>query len=91
MWLECEGEGLNEALRADETIPEETQTLVASLDGVYVRLDEEGVKQGRPVERPGPSTDRETPTCFKRAMVGSLSFYGAPLEEQTTPERLAVR
>jgi len=91
VWLECEGEALNEALRADETIPEETQTLVASLDGVHVRLDEEGVKQGRPIERPGPSTDRETPTCFKRAMVGSLSFYGAPLEAQTTPERLAVR
>lgn len=91
VWLECEGEGLNEAIRADEAIPEEMQTLVASLDGVHVRLDEEGVKQGRPAERPGQSTDRETPTCFKRAMVGSLSFYGAPLEEQTTPERLAVR
>ena len=24
-------------------------------------------------------------------MVGSLSFYGAPLEAQTTPERLATR
>ena len=91
VWLDSEGEDLNETLRADEVMPEETQTLVASLDGVYVRLDEEGVKQGRPVERPGPSTDRETPTCFKRAMVGSLSFYGAPLEAQTTPERLAVR
>jgi len=64
---------------------------VASLDGVQVRLDEEGVKQGRPVERPGQPTGAETPTCFKRAMVGSLSWYGAPLAEQTTPERLAVR
>jgi len=91
VWLDSEGEALNEAIRVDEAIPEETQTLVVSLDGVQVRLDEEGVKQGRPVERPGQSTDPETPTCFKRAMVGSLSFYAAPREEQTTPERLAVR
>ena len=91
VWLEFEGEELNEAIRPDEAIPEKTQALVASLDGVQVRLDEEGVKQGRPIDRPGAPTERETPTCFKRAMVGSLSFYGAPLEEQTTPPRLAAR
>ena len=91
VWLDSEGEELNEAIRPDDLIPEETQTLVTSLDGVQVRLDEEGVKQGQPIDRPGQSTGPETPTCFKRAMVGSLSFYGAPLEEQTTPERLAAR
>lgn len=91
VWLECEGEELNVAIRQEDAIPPETQTLVASMDGVHVRLDEEGVKQGRPVERPGQPVGPETPTCFKRAMVGSLSLYGAPLEEQTTPERLAVR
>ena len=98
VWLECEGEALNEAIRPEDSIPEETQTLVASLDGVHVRLNEKGVKQGRPIERPGQATGPETPTCFKRAMVGSLSLYGAPreeygapLEEETTPERLAVR
>jgi hypothetical protein len=91
VWLECEGEALNEAIRLDDSIPEETQTLVTSLDGVYVRLDEAGVKQGRPIDRPGPPTASETPTCFKRAMVGSLSFYGAALEASTPPERLATR
>ena len=91
VWLECEGEDLNAAIRQAEAIPPQTQTLVASMDGVHVRLDEEGVKQGRPVDRPGQPTGPKTPTCFKRAMVGSLSLYGAPLEEQTTPERLAVR
>ena len=91
VWLDSEEEDLNEAIRLDDAMPEEVQALVASLDGVQVRLDEAGVKQGRPIERPGQSTDRETPTCFKRAMVGSLSFYGAPLDEQTPPERLAVR
>ena len=90
VWLECEGEDLHAAIRREDAIPEETQTLVASLDGVHVRLDEPGVKQGRPVERPGQPTGPETPTCFKRAMVGSLSLYGAPREAQTTPERLAV-
>lgn len=91
VWLECEGEELNAAIRRAEAIPQETQTLVVSLDGVQVRLDEEGVKQGRPVERAGQPTGAEMPTCFKRAMVGSLSWYGAPREEQTTPQRLAVR
>ena len=91
VWLEYEGEDLNQAIRQEESIPEETQVLVTSLDGVQVRLDEEGVKQGRPIERPGQPTESETPTCFKRAMVGSLSFYGALLEEETTPERLTTR
>jgi hypothetical protein len=85
VWLDSEGEALNEAIRSDESIPDETVAVVCSLDGVYVRLDEEGVKQGRPV------TDGETPTCFKRAMVGSLSFYGVPLEAQMPPVRLSAR
>jgi hypothetical protein len=91
VWLDSEGEALNEAIRADESIPDETVAVVCSLDGVYVRLDEEGVKQGRPVDRPGPPTEGETPTCFKRAMVGSLSFYGTPLEASMPPARLAAR
>jgi len=94
VWLAYEGEDLNEAIRPDDSIPEETQVLVTSLDGVHVRLDEEGVKQGRPVDRPGQPSETTTPTCFKRAMVGSLSLYGAPLaldEEETPPERLTAR
>ena len=91
VWLEYEGEDLNAAIRQAELLPADTHVLAASLDGVQVRLAEEGLKQGRPVERPGQPTDPETPTCFKRAMVGSLSFYGLPLEEGTTPERLATR
>ena len=98
VWLECEGEALNEAIRSEDSIPEETQTVVASLDGVQVRLNEKGVKQGQPIDRPGHPTGPETPTCFKRAMVGSLSLYGAPLEEygipleeKEAPQRLAAR
>jgi hypothetical protein len=91
VWLEYEGEALNEAIRPTESLPDETQVVVASLDGVQVRLAEEGIKQGRPMERPGQPAGTETPTCFKRAMVGSLSFYGAPPEGQTTPDRLATR
>jgi len=94
VWLEYEGEDLHEAIRQEESLPEETHVLVASLDGVQIRLDEEGVKQGPPVDRPGQESGAETPTCFKRAMVGSLSVYGAPLErdeEETSPERLATR
>jgi hypothetical protein len=94
VWLEYEGEDLPEAIRPDDSIPDETQTVVASLDGVQVRLDEEGVKQGPPFDRPGQPSETTTPTCFKRAMVGSLSLYGAPLEldeEEMPPERLVTR
>ena len=85
VWLEYEGEDLNAAIRQKESIPEETQVLVTSLDGVHVRLDEEGVKQGRPVERPGQPTEAETPTCFKRAMVGSLSSTGHRWKRRRRP------
>ena len=40
VWLAYEGEDLNEVIRPDDSIPEETQVLVTSLDGVHVRLDE---------------------------------------------------
>ena len=41
-----------------------------------VRLREPGVKKGRPVENPGKDNSKETASCFKNAMVGSISFYG---------------
>jgi hypothetical protein len=55
-------------------------------------LAEAGAKRGRPAERPpkeeGP---QESPTCYKNAMVGSVSWYGEVPEGEVCPERLVSR
>lgn len=89
--LEAQAEEINQAIREHETVPEATAVLVASLDGVNVRLTEAGNKRGRPAERPGNPTEPTTPTAYKNAVVGSLSFYGAPGPDSQTPERLLSR
>ena len=50
--IEAHREALDDAIRAHETAPEGTQTLVASLDGATVLLNESGLRFGRPAERP---------------------------------------
>lgn len=75
-------------VRAAETIPEETRVVCASLDGTNLRLAEPGPKPGRPVA----GDDGELgPTCFKNAMVGTVSLYGDVPPEETTPTRLQTR
>jgi len=80
-------------IRAEETISAETRVLCASMDGVNVLLSEPGKKKGRPNERPHEGTSRETPspTSYKNAMVGSVSFYGEVPEGKTSPKRLLSR
>ena len=90
-WLEAMGEAVNRSIRSQEEIPPKTQVVVASLDGTCLRLSDPGAKQGRPPERPKVQASEESPTTFKQALVGSLSFYGPPLEEGTPPQRLASR
>jgi len=90
-WLEDHAE-LPEQIRAEEEMPEGTRVLVASLDGVNVLLAEPGTKRGRPAERPQDGQQpRESPTCYKNAMVGSVSWYGEVPEGEVCPERLASR
>ena len=92
-WLEEHEDQVLTEIRAQEAIPEETRVLCASLDGVNVLLSEPGKKKGRPNERPHEGASRETltPTCYKNAMVGSISFYGEVPEGKTSPVRLASR
>jgi len=90
-WLE-EHEELPEEIRAEEEVPAGTRVLVASLDGVNVLLAEPGLKRGRPAERPQEDEEpRESPTCYKNAMVGSVSWYGEVPEGEVCPERLTSR
>lgn len=92
-WLEEHEDAVLGKIRVGESIPEETRVLCASMDGVNVLLSEPGKKMGRPNERPheGKSRDTVSPTCYKNAMVGSVSFYGEVPEGNVSPERLASR
>lgn len=86
-WLE-QHEDVIADVRAAETIPAETRVLCASLDGTNLRLAERGPKPGRPIA----GDDGElAPTCFKNAMVGTVSLYGDVPPEETTPTRLQTR
>lgn len=89
-FLDEAGEPLNQSIRQQEEVPQDTRVMAASLDGTNLRLREKGKKRGRPQERPKDGdTCEESPTSFKQAMVGSLSFYGDQIKEDTCPERLA--
>jgi len=91
-WLEAHPQ-LPDEIRDEEECPLGTRVLVASLDGVNVLLAEPGPKRGRPAERPqGPAEEGAvSPTCYKNAMVGSVSWYGEVPEGEVCPERLASR
>jgi len=90
-FVEARGEDLDSVIRAEETIPDGTRVIVASLDGVNVLLNEPGVKRGRPAKRPGLDASLVQPTSYKNAMVGSISFYGTVPEGKDCPQRLASR
>ena len=90
-WLETMDEAVNPSIRQEETVPEAAKVVVTSLDGTNLRLREPGKKRGRPQERPGAEEPKESPTSFKQAQVGSVSFYGRSPQEGITPERLVSR
>ena len=92
-WLEEHEDEVLSEIRNEEPIWEETRVLCASMDGVNVLLSEPGKKKGRPNERPheGESRASLSPTCYKNAMVGSVSFYGKVPEGRKSPERFASR
>jgi hypothetical protein len=86
-WFEDHPE-LIEDVRAEETVPPETRVVCASLDGANVRLAEPGPKPGRPVA----GDDGElAASCFKNAMVGSVTLYGDVAAGKVAPQRLQAR
>jgi len=93
--LEQHEDVLVNEVRLQEELPmQETKVLAVSLDGVNVRLNAPGKKKGRPTERPKDevSMSRETPSCFKNAMVGVCGLYGEVPQNTSsntsTPKRL---
>lgn len=89
-FIEAHEEDLSAEVRKEEEAPAGTQTLVASMDGVNVLLNEPGPRKGRPPERPFSDLSKGK-TSYRNAMVGSVSFYGEVPPEKHTPERLLSR
>lgn len=90
-FINTQVDNLDASIRTEEVSPKDTRVLAASLDGTHVLLDEPGIKQGRPPERPGPKTVDESATIYKQAVVGSISFYGQKTKESSCPPRLISR
>jgi hypothetical protein len=86
-WVE-EHESVIVDVRAAEAIPAPTRVLCASLDGTNLRLAEPGPKPGRPV---AGDAGELAPTCFKNAMIGTVSLYGGVPPDEVTPTRLQTR
>jgi len=89
--VEVHADEVRAHIHQQEQAPEDVRVLAASLDGANVLLWEHGVKRGRPAERPGRAPDKEQPTAYKNAMVGSVSFYGPVPEGRKGPVRLQSR
>ncbi len=93
-FIEAHLDELQQAIRDEEEIPEQTQVMVASMDGANVLVRESGKKSGRPKERPGTGEAKQEPAAiYKNAMVGSISFYriGEKENGEAKPERLQSR
>lgn len=88
--IESHRRELDEAIHAQETIPEQTRALVASLDGATVLLKEKGLFVGHRAKRPHGDDPKETPTSYRIAMVGSISCYGPP-DDEGKAQRLCSR
>jgi len=89
-FIEGHEEKISSSIRMEEEAPTETRSLVVSMDGVNLLLNEPGPRQGRPKERPF-SASREEKTSYRNALVGSLSFYGEVPPKKHTPERIQSR
>jgi len=90
-WLEA-CEELAGEVRSAESVAAGTRVLVGSLDGVNVLLAERGPKPGRPPEAARSQGQvAESPTCYKNAMVGCLSYYGEVPQGESCPQRLQCR
>lgn len=87
-FVETHADIITQAIQNCQQLPQETDVLVASMDGVNVLLREQGVQQGRPAQRPGHKAATSKNTAYKNAMTGAISCYSLPSEGQERPKRL---
>lgn len=89
--IQAHREQIDQAVHAQEPVPEEVTACVVSADGAMVLMNEAGVHFGRPGQRPDREAPDTKPTAYRVAMVGAVSLYGPPNTAQDTPERLLSR
>jgi hypothetical protein len=86
MHMEAIRETLSEKTFNEQKVPEATEAVVASLDGVNVLLRQPGKKKGRKSKRPFENDSRDSTTSYHNAMVGSVSFYTG--DKDNKPDRI---
>ena len=86
--IEAEKEALDHRIREEEEVPEGTEAVAISFDGVNVLLSEHGQRKGRKAQRPKAEETDSPKTAYRHAMVGSISYYG---KEEGQPRRLESR
>lgn len=85
--MESMGDQLAENVFNEYKVSPKTNAFVASLDGVNVLLREPGKKKGRKNKRPVDTVREQSPTSYRNAMVGSVSFYG--IDDENKPKRIS--
>lgn len=86
--IEAQKEELDQRIRESEEVPEGTDAVAISLDGVNVLLSEPGKRKGRKAQRPKSNETGSEKTAYRNAMVGSISYYS---NEDSKPKRLKSR
>ena len=87
-FVETHADTIMQTVQDIQQLPQETDVLVASMDGVNVLLREQGTQQGRPAQRPGHNASSSKNTAYKNAMAGAISCYALPSEPEERPQRL---
>jgi hypothetical protein len=87
-FVETHSDTIMQAVQDARHLPQETQVLVASMDGVNVLLREQGAQKGRPAQRPGIEASSSENTAYKNATAGVISCYILSSEPEERPQRL---
>jgi hypothetical protein len=89
--IEANSSALISDVATSSKIPEATKVFVASLDGTNVMLRESGTRMGAKIKRP-VTEDKidDNKTCYKNAMVGTVSFYELRKKDEKHPNRLGT-
>lgn len=88
-FVEMHADTMMQVVQDAQTLGQETDVLVASMDGVNVLLREKGAQKGRPAQRPGVETASRRNTAYRNATVGSISCYALPANpHEERPQRL---
>lgn len=88
-FVEMHTDTIMQAVQEAQPLDQETDVLVASMDGVNVLLREKGAQKGRPAQRPGKEASSSKNTAYKNAVTGAISCYTLPCDPQEErPQRL---